>query len=665
VVTVPIEPPISGHSFPSALPAPVTADADFSRLLEETLIEPAVAASVPVADVVVSEDALPTHAAVDGNAHHTGRAEARPREGQPISDAARPVTGPEKNPPDEEVDAPAPNPPIADQGPGELAAHALHPALLPAPIPQPAPERAAPATSDAVASSPDRLVARAPDAMRSHHPWESPDSRSTPVAGEEKAAPAHETRASAGTEALENTPSREAPAPAQTTPVETGGNSRAVPETASVHVASQPTDSAREATPERPGTLAPAQESPTSIRPADPSPARESMEPSRIGEALVAPAAPEPSGHPAATSTVTSPGASNKPAEPHLALINRVIPPEDLILDPDAVPAASATSADSPDRPAGPDPVETAWEPRRAILQGIRAASRNRPAEGAETILPAGPTQREVPLTGRAPDGTADSALRFVESTEHARIPAGEETAQAAADPRGRELTLLRGTVPVQNLLHPLPEDAYSAEAARENDPTADVLAAERGEPADARDTVSLRPQQGVLDPTPLTSTSPSGAGSERAATPTLREGLTLDGPAEQIVTAAHLRLRGDGGTVDVRLDPPELGQIRLQVTLQDGVLVARLSAETAAACQLLEGQAGVLRSALLDCGLPVQSLEISMGLGHSDGHPAQANQEETPGWGRQTPGESLPPSPAPSTPRHPSPRIAGIDYLA
>ena len=204
-MTVPIEPPISGHSFPSALPAPVTADADFSRLLEETLIEPAVAASVPVADVVVSEDALPTHAAVDGNAHHTGRAEARPREGQPISDAARPVTGPEKNPPDEEVDAPAPNPPIADQGPGELAAHALHPALLPAPIPQPAPERAAPATSDRGQLARSLGGART-DAMRSHHRGESPDSRhASRGRGRQHRLMRPRQR---GTEALENTLAR-------------------------------------------------------------------------------------------------------------------------------------------------------------------------------------------------------------------------------------------------------------------------------------------------------------------------------------------------------------------------------------------------------------------------------------------------------------------------
>lgn len=114
-----------------------------------------------------------------------------------------------------------------------------------------------------------------------------------------------------------------------------------------------------------------------------------------------------------------------------------------------------------------------------------------------------------------------------------------------------------------------------------------------------------------------------------------------------------------------MRLDPPELGQVRLQVTLQDGVLVAHLGVETAAACQLLEGQAAALRSALLDCGLPVQSLEISMGLEHSSGHPAHANQEETPRWGQQSPPEGVPVSPASPAPGRSSHRVAGIDYFA
>ena len=668
MVTVPIEPPVSGQPVPSALPAPVAPDAGFSRLLEETLAQPVVADPLPIPEPVVSEDAPSTHATVDGIPHQAGQAVICLREGQgqPVPDAARPVVSSESAPPDQEVDAQASDPPLrAEQEPEEGAEHALYPTLLPALIPQPAPEPAAPAATPTADGSSDRLVARAADAVRPHHPWENTDGRPMPVAEAGTSAPAHESRASADAEGAGAPLPPQAPAPAPAARIDFGSESPAVPETASVYDTSQPTDSAREATPQQTRMSDRAHETPASVRPADHPPVSEGIKPSRPVEALVAPAPSQPSEHPGPAATVASLGAGSQPAEPRLALLNLVTPPEELILDPTAVPVASATRVAASDRPAGPAPVETAWEARGAVLEDILAASRNRSAQGGESMLTADPMQTEVPPAHSAPDGVADGALRFVEGMEPARIPAGDESARAAVAPRQRELTLLRSTIPAQNLLHPIPEDAHNVEAAQESDLPAGIPAVESGESAATGDTIGLRPEQGVLHSPQVTSASPSGAEPARAVAPTRYEGLALDGPAQQIVTAAHLRLRGDGGTVEMRLDPPELGQVRLQVTLQDGVLVAHLGVETAAACQLLEGQAAALRSALLDCGLPVQSLEISMGLEHSSGHPAHANQEETPRWGQQSPPEGVPVSPASPAPGRSSHRVAGIDYFA
>ena len=101
----------------------------------------------------------------------------------------------ESAPPDQEVDAPRPliHPSRAEQEPeGRGREHALYPTLLPALIPNP-PLSQLPCGNPTADGSSDRLVARAADAVRPHHPWENTDGRPMPVAEAGTSAPAHES----------------------------------------------------------------------------------------------------------------------------------------------------------------------------------------------------------------------------------------------------------------------------------------------------------------------------------------------------------------------------------------------------------------------------------------------------------------------------------------
>ncbi|MHB1156274.1 MAG: flagellar hook-length control protein FliK, partial [Phycisphaerales bacterium] len=67
----------------------------------------------------------------------------------------------------------------------------------------------------------------------------------------------------------------------------------------------------------------------------------------------------------------------------------------------------------------------------------------------------------------------------------------------------------------------------------------------------------------------------------------------------------------GHGGTVTLRLNPPELGALRIAVRMDGPTLSATFEASSAAVSSLLEGQMHTLRAALERVGLGVDQLNV------------------------------------------------------
>lgn len=92
--------------------------------------------------------------------------------------------------------------------------------------------------------------------------------------------------------------------------------------------------------------------------------------------------------------------------------------------------------------------------------------------------------------------------------------------------------------------------------------------------------------------------------------------GTTRAPVAEQIHRAIEVHasvVRGEGRVeFHLRLDPPELGQVRVHLTLTDQTLTARLVVPDATARQLVEGQLEALRQRLLDMGLNLGRLDVT-----------------------------------------------------
>jgi flagellar hook-length control protein FliK len=108
-------------------------------------------------------------------------------------------------------------------------------------------------------------------------------------------------------------------------------------------------------------------------------------------------------------------------------------------------------------------------------------------------------------------------------------------------------------------------------------------------------------------------------------AAPTLAEAAgSAPSVAEQIGHAIQARLTTalDDGRIDfhMSLEPPELGQVRVQLTLSDQTLTARLVAQDASTRQLIQSQMASLRQRLQETGLGLGQIDVSGGGGNSRG---------------------------------------------
>jgi flagellar hook-length control protein FliK len=77
------------------------------------------------------------------------------------------------------------------------------------------------------------------------------------------------------------------------------------------------------------------------------------------------------------------------------------------------------------------------------------------------------------------------------------------------------------------------------------------------------------------------------------------------------IVSSIHSELLPDGGTMSIRLDPPELGAMQITVKIASGVISASFQTSSDQATRLLTHTLGDLKSALESQGVNVDSLHV------------------------------------------------------
>ncbi len=82
-------------------------------------------------------------------------------------------------------------------------------------------------------------------------------------------------------------------------------------------------------------------------------------------------------------------------------------------------------------------------------------------------------------------------------------------------------------------------------------------------------------------------------------------------GNHERIVTGISGQLLPNGGTMSLKLDPPELGALQVQISVRDGVVTASFQTSNEAATKLLSHSLAQLKSGLESAGVSVDKLAV------------------------------------------------------
>ena len=90
-----------------------------------------------------------------------------------------------------------------------------------------------------------------------------------------------------------------------------------------------------------------------------------------------------------------------------------------------------------------------------------------------------------------------------------------------------------------------------------------------------------------------------------------------------QRVASAFAALGQRTGPVRLKLYPPELGSLRMEITVKNGTMSARVEAETAAAKSVLMDNLPILRERLAEQGIKVDRFDVSLS-DHSQGGPSE-----------------------------------------
>lgn len=143
------------------------------------------------------------------------------------------------------------------------------------------------------------------------------------------------------------------------------------------------------------------------------------------------------------------------------------------------------------------------------------------------------------------------------------------------------------------------------------------------------------------------------------------------EGPLVGRVARALVLAQQRDGEVRLRLSPPELGTLRIELRVQEGGLVAHLQTETEAARSALLDQLPVLRERLAEQGLRLERFDVDLLPRHGSGQPGHSGGQPR-DWPIPPRVAAVSPTPAPepraasatASPGRSGGRSGGLDVL-
>ncbi len=158
------------------------------------------------------------------------------------------------------------------------------------------------------------------------------------------------------------------------------------------------------------------------------------------------------------------------------------------------------------------------------------------------------------------------------------------------------------------------PDLRSKADAADKATPDAKPAEPSAGKSQEGSEPRAEQPGRAEAGDRPARSTE---AGSAREATGHSVDGSNLSDADRvrfvQRVARAFHHVGETGGEVRLRLSPPELGAVRIEVAVRDGVMTAKLEAETPAARSLLFDNLPVLRERLTQQDMRIERFDVEL----------------------------------------------------
>lgn len=282
--------------------------------------------------------------------------------------------------------------------------------------------------------------------------------------------------------------------------------------------------------------------------------------------------------------------------------------------------AAQPAAAEAPTRPVGP-----ASQPIKEKIAAITMISRRSPGS----------------LQEMSPERYFEHAQWGLPRVERLRTRLAEPVAQAAAPPAERPAARPETPTPAAR-----PDNQPAAPARPAADTAARPVEAEPAIPAppapaerEQRQPAAEMPVTAAAKPAPeapavaLPAAQPTVSATPAGpAQPTHHQVLTHQpDPAaviRQLTGAVQQSLQADGGELVVRLDPPELGTVRLVVHRQDGAVTTTMQVAQIEARDLLNRHLGDLREALSGAGVQVGDCHVQLGTPDAGGQAQQQAEQ-------------------------------------
>ncbi len=209
------------------------------------------------------------------------------------------------------------------------------------------------------------------------------------------------------------------------------------------------------------------------------------------------------------------------------------------------------------------------------------------PTKVAQTGTAPASTPIATPATAKSPQADAEIEPQVAATAPIAtpdNTDAGSQDAQGdAKDPSG----IVQN--PVSGTKEALPGGAF-------------VL------PMDAADTSTQESQSLTAAPKVAT---PAPTANIQPVTPAQPEQRFVENNVDRIVTHVKSDLTPNGGSMKIRLDPPRLGQLQIDITVDDGLLTASFRTTNDEATRLLSHSLSQLKSSLEQAGLNVDRIQV------------------------------------------------------